>query len=134
MTDDPAQSDDDDEVFFNDDLVGREGLVSIWLNVGFGEDNKVIGWYDHDYLEGSTIGRPQPIRQALISGGSYWETWLDAAVQAAEGLGITEAYNVWMLFDHEYMGSPGRFELATGAEGVDDLPPYYLGAFRYTRH
>jgi hypothetical protein len=38
-----------------------------------------------------------------------------------------------MLFDHEYVGPAGRFELATEAERIDDLTPYYLGAFRFTR-
>jgi len=133
VSDAPDQFGDDDDMFCNPDLVERDGLVSIWLNVAFGEDNKVIGWYDHDYGEGSTLGRPQPVRELLTDGGSYWETWIDAAIQAAEKLGVIDAYNVWMLFDHEYLGPAGFVEGATEEERIDDLTPYYLGAFHFTR-
>lgn len=133
MSKTPEQFDDDDDMFHNPDLMDREGLVAIWLNVTFEEDNKTIGWYDHDYAEGSTLGRLQPIRELLTGGFSYWETWIDTAVQAAEKLGVTEAYNIWMLFDHEYAAPAGPFEIATEEERVDDLTPYYLGAFHFTR-
>ncbi|MGW0662540.1 hypothetical protein [Streptodolium elevatio] len=133
MNDDPELFDDDDDMFFNDDLKDREGVVSIWLNVCFEEENKVIGWYDHDYEEGGGLGRPQPVRQ-LLSSGSYWETWSEAAVRSAERLGISEARYVWMLFDHEYVAPAGRFDIATDAERFEDETPYYLGSFPYSRH
>lgn len=132
MPDEPELFDDDDEMFLNSDLKDREGVVSIWLNVCFEEDNKVIGWYDHDYEEGGGLGRLEPVRQ-LLSSGSYWETWFEAAVQAADALGITEARYVWMLFDHEYVGAAGCFDIATDAERIEGETPYYLGAFPYSR-
>ena len=109
---------------------GRSGRDLV--ECGFAEQNRVIGWYDHDFMECGGRNHPQPIRQ-LLEGYSYWETWVDAAVEAAEELGIIEATCVWMIFDHKWSGPAGRFDIATGANRIPDTTPYYSGAFPYTR-
>ncbi|WP_331767793.1 hypothetical protein [Embleya sp. NBC_00896] len=138
MSHEAQEFDDDDEKFFNDDLFEHEGVVAIWLNACFEEVNESIGWYDHDYEEshgrGDSDGQfhPQPVRR-LLSGLSHCASWIDAAVKAAQELGITEAQYAWMLFDHEYAAPAGPFEIARDTERFPGVDPYYLGAFSFTR-
>lgn len=116
----------DDDMVANSDLVEAPGRVAIWLNIAYEEDNRVIGWYDHDYAEGAGFsGSPQPIRE-LLSGGSYWQSWSPAAVEAAVKHGITEAETYWMLYDHEYLAEPGPLS------DKDNPAAFYLGSFEFT--
>lgn len=80
--------------------------MSVWLDVVFGEDNDIIGWYDHDYAETGGSGQPRPLA-ALFEGYSWVETWREAAVAAGARHGITEATYAWVLYDHVFDAPPG---------------------------
>lgn len=109
-------------------LVEKQGRVSIWLNTHFEERNKSIGWYDHDHMEtGRTSEEPLTLREHC-AGFSYAKSWIDAAEAAAAAPGVPAVHCVWMLFGHEYTGTPGPIDNGDSAEGDG---AYFLGVFDY---
>lgn len=110
-------------------LFEKSGRVSIWLNTHFEEDNRSIGWYDHDRAEtGRTSQQPLPLREHC-SGFSYVTSWIDAAEAAANAPGVPGIHCVWMLFGHEYQGTPGPTDDGDSSEGDG---AYFLGVFDYS--
>lgn len=118
-------------MYYNPKLVETPNRVSIWLNIAYEENNRVIGRYDHDRAEtGSSTDEPRPLSE-LFAGHSYAKSWSPAAVAAAEKHGITEANECWMLFSHEYRVEPGPIT-DKAKLGVFRLPgAFYLGSFEY---
>jgi hypothetical protein len=60
--------------------------------------------FDYDFVEISFPNDPRPIRE-FVDGHSYSEFYLDAVVQKAAALGVTEA-NVFVLANKEEFTAP----------------------------
>lgn len=60
--------------------------------------------FDYDFVEISFPDEPSPVRD-LVDGHSYSVAYLDAVVEKATDLGITEA-NVFVLADKDQFESP----------------------------
>jgi Leucine-rich repeat (LRR) protein len=122
VRDEGEEDEDDDDTFWvNADLTDRDGVVSIWLNVHFDEDNAIIGWYDHDQQESGGVG-PESLAE-ILRGFSYWTSWIDAALDAGVALGVTEAEFAWLLYDSDWTAKPGPIPGHPGG--------WYLGSFTY---
>jgi len=60
--------------------------------------------FDYDFVEISFPNEPRPVR-ALVDGHSYSESYVDALVQKAMELGITQA-NVFVLAEKDQFQRP----------------------------
>jgi hypothetical protein len=90
-------------------LISKEDSVAIWLDLDDAayEAERLLGWWDTDYMECGGNGQAKPIGDLLRlhSRADYSER----AVEAARALGIETAKRTLLLFDYECDAAPGHF-------------------------
>lgn len=125
-------SDEDD--FYSQGLE-HDGFVSIW--VGFKDDSEDpdgldvlqdlcgVGYYDLSKQEGNCFDFKSVSVKLLLEEMSYSESFMKAALAAAEAKGLSEALWVTLQYDFEYDPSKVKRKIH------DD--PIFLGAFPYQK-
>ena len=110
------------------------GKVSIWLNVSFDAKNQLIGWFDEDNTESSTLD-PNHIFNSLS--GSYSGSFKKEAYETAVKLGINAKWNSYFIIYDVSTHMPAGYQLSEkdkAVKGVNaDEAATFLGVFDYKK-
>lgn len=113
----------------------QDGKVSIWFNVSFEPKNQLIGWYDEDDTEATTLD-PNNIIESL-SGNSYSESFKEQANETAHKLGINPEWNACFLIYNVNTFMPSGYQLSEKdklVKGVNaDEAAIFLGVFDFKK-
>lgn len=116
------------------ELKEKQGTAAIWLNVFFEEENDLIGWYDHDNSEGSSLDTETALEEQFES-YSYGKSFRMEAAQSAVSLNVKSPSYAFILFDYETDMKPGLLSQEERTmKGVKaDKDAVFLGHFSYKK-
>lgn len=113
---------------------GGNDYVAIWLNFYVEEENDIIGWFDHDFLDCYSVDINTPIDKT-VSKMLFNDKTKENISKAIDQLGIKQIEAFFILYRHYYEEKPGIVNLTDRQLAQMKLDknsiPYFLGNFKH---
>lgn len=116
-------------------ITEKRNFLALWVNFYVEENNKIIGWYDHDYFEGYSTDFNSSI-DSIVENMLVSEPAKQKILKALESLDIGSIEYVFTLKGMVYDGPAERLNLSESQiadlqlDSVDSVPAF-VGNFQY---